>query len=101
MSSGDRWKLKWGMIYLPQPHLWLGSYLKAAAGELHKGSHLEVPRAQSLLGGAQVWGFVMLAPRVALLTHWVGVGGISLSLEELSHQLAGLSTELSNPYSLT
>lgn len=58
-------------------------------------------RAQSLLGGAQVWGFVMLAPRVALLTHWVGVGGISLSLEELSHQLAGLSTALSNPHAIT
>lgn len=89
------------MIYLPQSHLWLGSYLKAATGELHKGSHLEVSRAQSLLGGAQVWGFVMLAPRVALLTHWVGVGGISLSLEELSHQLARLSAALFNPHTLT
>lgn len=69
--------------------------------EIHKGSHLEVSRASSLLGGAQVWGFVMLAPRVALLTHWVGVEGISLSLEELSHQLAGLSTALSNPHALT
>lgn len=48
-----------------------------------------------------MWGFVMLAPRVALLTHWVGVEGISLSLEELSHQLAGLSTALSNTHALT
>lgn len=52
-----------------------------------------------LLGGAQVWGFVMLAPREALLACQVGVGGISLSLEELSHQLAGFSTERSNPSS--
>ena len=44
-----------------------------------------------------MWDFVMLAPRVALLTPWVGAGGTSLSLGELSHQLAGLSTALSNP----
>lgn len=53
-----------------------------------------------LLRGAQVWAFVMLAPRVALLTRWVGVGGTSLSLEKLSHQLAGLSTVLFNPQAL-
>lgn len=33
---------EWGMTYCPQPHLWLGRHLKAVAGELHKGSHLEV-----------------------------------------------------------
>lgn len=54
-----------------------------------------------LLGGAQVWGFVMLAPRVALLTWWVGGEGISLSLEELGHQLEGLSTALSSPQAPT
>lgn len=43
----------------------------------------------------------MLAPRVALLTCLMGVGGSSLALEDLNHQLAGLSLALPNPQAPT
>lgn len=48
-----------------------------------------------------MWCFMLLAPRVALLTCWVGLGGSSLSLEGLSHQMAGLYAALPNPQALT
>lgn len=44
-----------------------------------------------------MWRFVKLAPRVALLTGQVGVGGSSRSSEDPGHQLAGLGAARPTP----
>lgn len=44
-----------------------------------------------------MWRFVKLAPRVALLTRRVGVGGSSQSSEDPGHQLAELGAVCPTP----